>query len=96
MVFLAVFLSFLVGCTATFNPNAHTPTAEGTPAGFWLGLWHGLILPIAFLISFFKSTVGVYEVHNNGGWYNAGFVIGAGLLHATRARPKRKKVEMTG
>jgi len=24
--------------------------------------------------------VNFYEVHNNGGWYNFGFVLGAGIL----------------
>ena len=46
-------------------------------AGFWLGLWHGIIVPITFIISLFSDTVGIYEVHNNGGWYDFGFVIGA-------------------
>ncbi len=46
-------------------------------AGFWLGLWHGLISPVAFVISLFSSNVHFYEVHNNGGWYNFGFLLGA-------------------
>ena len=49
-------------------------------AGFWLGLWHGIIVPITFIISLFSDTVGIYEVHNNGGWYDFGFVIGASVF----------------
>lgn len=45
-------------------------------AGFWLGLWHGLISPITFLISLFNDHVNLYEVHNNGNWYNFGFMLG--------------------
>ncbi|HEY3409439.1 MAG TPA: hypothetical protein VGK53_14805 [Propionicimonas sp.] len=53
---------------------------SGEAAGFWLGLWHGFISPIAFIVSLFNHQVGIYEVHNNGGWYNFGFVFGASLF----------------
>ncbi len=45
-------------------------------AGFWLGLWHGLITPITFVVSLFTREVNVYEVHNNGAWYNFGYLMG--------------------
>ena len=57
-----------------------TADAEGKIAGFWLGIWHGLISPITFVISLFTHNVRLYEIHNNGSWYNFGFVIGAGLF----------------
>ena len=44
------------------------------------GLWQGIIVPITFIISLFSDTVSIYEVHNNGGWYDFGFVIGAGFF----------------
>ena len=69
----------LVGCAATANPQTGTPNAEGKVAGFWLGLWHGAIAPITFIISLFNPRVQMYEVHNNGGWYDFGFVIGIGI-----------------
>jgi hypothetical protein len=28
------------------------------------------------VISLFTDTVSVYEVHNNGGWYDFGFILG--------------------
>jgi hypothetical protein len=31
-------------------------------------------------VSLFSKNVNVYEVHNNGSWYNFGFVLGAGLF----------------
>jgi len=67
----------VVGCAAGPNPLTGTSGARGI-AGFWQGLWQGMICPIAFVISLFKHTVSIYEVHNNGGWYNAGFIMGAG------------------
>ncbi len=50
------------------------------PAGFLWGLWHGLIAPVSFVGSLFMDDVAMYAVNNNGGWYDFGFVIGAGIL----------------
>ncbi len=63
------------------------------PAGFWAGLWHGLIVIITFIISLFTDSVGIYEVNNNGGWYNFGFVLGLliSLSHGGIWKPVKKK-----
>ena len=58
-------------CAAT---QAHV-VATGAP-GFWMGLWHGLIFPLAWFVSLFASNISVYAVPNNGGWYNFGFFLG--------------------
>ncbi len=79
-LFLILFALLLAGCAAGPNSAAHTPSADGQVAGFWLGLWHGLILPVAFVISLFNNGVGIYEVHNSGVWYNLGFLLGAGII----------------
>jgi len=65
-------LGMLSSCAA--GPNA-LAGGDG-PAGFWLGLWHGLIIPITFIVSLFNNQVSIYEVHNNGGWYDFGFMLG--------------------
>lgn len=62
--------------TAGPSELVNSTNAEGAVAGFWLGLWHGLIAPITFIVSLFKEDVGVYEVHNNGKWYTFGFLLG--------------------
>jgi hypothetical protein len=59
-------------CVAT--QDAHT-VAAGAP-GFWAGLWHGLIFPLAWVVSVFTNMVAVYAVPNNGGWYNFGYFLG--------------------
>ncbi|MEV4603379.1 hypothetical protein AB0K15_39050 [Amycolatopsis sp. NPDC049253] len=71
----------LTSCAASANPDAGTASAPG----FWLGVWHGLICPITFLISLFNDDVGIYEVNNNGHLYDFGFVFGI-VLGATIAR----------
>jgi hypothetical protein len=63
----------LSSCAAGPNPEAGTGQ---DPAGFWLGLWHGIIVLVTFVISLFSDNVSVYEVANNGNWYDFGFVLG--------------------
>ncbi len=70
----------LSGCAASPNEMARTPDQEGQIAGFWQGLWQGIISPFAFLVSLFSDKVGIYEVHNNGGWYNFGFMLGVSII----------------
>jgi hypothetical protein len=61
---------------AVAGPGSQFNEPDAAPAGFWAGLWHGMILPITFFVSLFKPEVGIYETHNNGGWYNFGFFLG--------------------
>ena len=69
-------LALLAGCAAGPNSLQNTPDAKGEVPGFWRGLWNGIIAPITFVISLFTQKVRMYEVHNNGGWYDFGFVLG--------------------
>ena len=49
---------------------------DANPAGFWAGVWHGMIGPIMFVVSLFNPNVSMYEINNNGRWYEFGFLIG--------------------
>ncbi len=40
----------------------------------------GTILPVTFIVSLFTDTVSIYEVDNNGNWYDVGFVLGIALF----------------
>lgn len=75
-----VLLLMLAGCAPGPNLQQGVADPAGEIAGFWLGLWHGIIAPITFVISLFNDNVDVDEIHNNGNWYNFGFVLGAGIL----------------
>ena len=68
----------LAACAAGPNTAASVPGQE--QAGFWLGLWQGLISPITFIVSLFNDNVNIYEVHNNGNWYNFGFMLGVVIV----------------
>ena len=67
----------MVNKLAVAGPNSKYKLPDAEPAGFWAGFWHGAILPIAFLVSLFNPGVRIYETHNNGAWYDFGFVLGA-------------------
>jgi len=77
-------LVLLTACAA--GPNAAAHLGSGQPAGFWLGLWQGLISPITFLVSLFNDHVNIYEVHNNGNWYDFGFMLGVSSAFSGTAR----------
>ena len=62
----------LSACAATQDAAAVAPTAPG----FLLGLWHGFIFPVAWIISLFAPGVAIYAVPNNGGWYDFGYFLG--------------------
>lgn len=76
----AVAVALLTACAATGNDLAGTAGPERGSVGFWWGLWHGFIAPVTFVVSLFTDTVGVYEVHNTGGWYDFGFLLGLSLV----------------
>src|SRR6185437_6361835 len=76
-VMVAVVLA-LAACAAGANTVAQANQPDA--AGFWLGLWQGLISPITFLISLFDNDVTIYEVSNNGNWYDFGFMLGVALI----------------
>ncbi len=64
-------------------------------AGFWSGLWHGLICWITFIISLFTDSVHMYEINNTGNWYNFGFLVGVMIVFSggtgSSKYKKRKK-----
>lgn len=62
----------LAACAANQAATAVAPDAPG----FLLGLWHGFIFPVAWVVSLFVGNVAVYAVPNNGGWYDFGYFLG--------------------
>lgn len=77
---IAIMVLAISGCAAGPSGMVDTPDEEGNIAGFWQGVWHGFISPFTFLISLFSDTVNIYEIHNNGSWYNFGFLAGASMF----------------
>ncbi len=98
IIFLILFylLLTLAACAAGPNDLVNTGGLRAV-AGFWKGLWHGFISFFTFIISLFNESVNVYEVHNNGGWYNFGFILGVMCFYGgskeghTKARARKKE-----
>ena len=92
-ILLAVgLIALLTSCAPGPNGQMGLAAANGGVAGFWLGIWQGLIAPVTFIISLFSSHVQPYEVHNNGAWYNFGFLLGINAAlggHAARRTWRR-------
>ena len=80
ILLLAALAVLSLAACAGPNELVNTPDDEGKLAGFWQGLWNGVTAPFAFIISLFSKTMFVYDVHNNGGWYNFGFLLGASII----------------
>jgi hypothetical protein len=76
LILVLLLLSVLGGCAPGPNQSQGLATERGRVAGFWLGLWQGFIAPFVFVVSLFKSGLNMYEVHNNGVWYNFGYLLG--------------------
>jgi hypothetical protein len=76
LVVVLLLVGILAGCAAGPNQLKGTPGEHFAVVGFWLGLWHGFIAPFAFVVSLFRSNLSIYEVHNNGAWYNLGYLFG--------------------
>jgi hypothetical protein len=62
------------------NPLVNKPDTYNRVAGILMGIWHGVISPVTLVISFINSNVQMYEVHNDGGQYNLGFLIGVAII----------------
>jgi hypothetical protein len=50
--------------------------------GFFSGLLHGFIAWFALIGHFFNDDISVYAFPNSGGWYDFGFLLGAGFWAA--------------
>lgn len=61
------------------DPLFNKPGPNGRIAGILMGIWHGFISPVTIVLSFVNKASQMYEVHNDGGPYNLGFLIGVAI-----------------
>jgi hypothetical protein len=98
LVLVLLLLNIVAGCAPGPNQLRGTATERNAVAGFWLGLWHGFIAPFVFVASLFKDNFSIYEVHNNGAWYNFGYLFGLACFFGgggNRAA-RRKRIPTAG
>lgn len=59
---------------------ATQPSVEAyDPPGFFSGLLHGFLIVFSFIGSLF-TDIRIYAFPNSGGWYDFGYLIGAGIF----------------
>ncbi len=68
------------GVTLSINTPGPNPSMSSTGADILMGIWHGIISPITLIVSFTNPNVQMYEVNNNGGPYNLGFLLGVAIV----------------
>ena len=74
VLIIALLTIFLTGCV----PGDGSYDSE-KPAGFFSGLWHGIIAWFTFFMGLFtKGKYTIYESVNTGWAYNLGFLLGIG------------------
>jgi hypothetical protein len=93
LIILVTFILSLTSCAA-----GNTQFSQLTPAGFWWGLWHGIISVLSLIIHLFNDSVAVYEINNTGGWYDFGFLLGVitiwgGSCHANCKAVKKRQID---
>ena len=88
---VSLVLISLSGCLPGPNAMVDVPVMDQNAAGFFMGLWHGIIAPFTFIVSLFTEKINMYEVHNSGGWYDFGFVLGAGILFGGGGKASKRR-----
>lgn len=73
-ILIFVLIIFLTSCAKHINVNECLPME--TPSGFWSGTFHGFIMIPSFICSIIWDDVAIYDINNNGIWYNFGFIGG--------------------
>jgi len=91
---LTLIVLLLVGTTGCIAGTGKY--SEERHANFWVGLFHGLISPITLFISLFTGEIDMYEVHNVGWGYDAGFFLGLAIILGGGSRPRKTVRVITG
>ena len=74
LIVLALFLA-----AGNFTYYSGDPYWSANKAGFFTGIIHGILSPM-FLVAQIFSEYTMYELNNNGWWYNFGFLLGILLV----------------
>jgi hypothetical protein len=101
-LFVLVGLAVLAAAIYVIVYHVGMPTRDlsGAPANFWWGLWQGLIIVLSFIASWFDNNIVLYQVNNNGFWYNLGYLLAlsvsvGGIARGSRTKGKVKKTKKT-
>jgi hypothetical protein len=79
LLLIVVILALVFMNCGPGNERWNQEINPGNKAGFWFGVWHGIIIIVTFVVSLFTNDVGIYEINNTGWPYNLGFIIGLNI-----------------
>lgn len=77
IIYFIVFFALLIFC----HPSAVdiSECVDQTHLkGFWYGIAHGATSLALFIWGLFNDSIKIYDVNNNGSWYDLGFMLGTG------------------
>jgi len=96
LLFVLVLSLVLTGCFAEKVP-VDLNKIENYPT-FFMGIWHGIIAPVTFIVSLFSDNTAIYQ---SGGstWYDFGFLLGVSISfggggHGAKRVRRTKKVQV--
>lgn len=96
VLFIPLGIVLLAFGVYVFVTRLGMPVVGEKPAGFWLGLWQGLIIILSFIATWFDKNITLYQAGNNGFWYNLGYILGACIaLGGSRGASKSKTKKTT-
>ena len=58
-----------------YMPGPESKYSE-SPMGFWVGVLHGIIVPLTFIYSFYQARVSLIAKDNIDSGYNFGYLLG--------------------
>jgi hypothetical protein len=74
--FLVILVIIFLTCLSSCAPKGY----ESDKAGFFSGVWHGIIIFFSLIGKLLGRDIGIYAEHNTGFTYWLGFIIGIGVF----------------
>lgn len=75
-VAIGLILLFCITSLYSCAPNGYV----SSQAGFFSGIWHGMIIVFSIIGKIFGADLGIYAEHNTGFTYWLGFILGIGAF----------------
>ncbi len=91
LALIPVLLGVLLLASCAAGPGSDWAQPDAEPAGFWAGLWHGALMLITLIVSFFTDQVSIYETNNSGWAYDLAFVLGVLCVYGSGASATAKR-----
>ena len=76
-ILLLALVVLMTGCATQIDT---TNCINTEPSGFFWGWWNGATMFFSFIGSLITNDIVIYDINNNGGWYDLGFILGNGSL----------------